>query len=162
MCPFCPSLCRARAWPHSFLLCLGMSNVVMFHLVISQKTLAEGDESGAETMAENSAFREQWCFPKGKGWILLFWDNPWPFHSRVLCSPSIWRIRTLPAQLCSQPKCQMSLCTLESDLLPLRSQKSPELFAFLCCLCLSVLKHFTKLQKEPSAPPPQEMYALHC
>lgn len=36
--------------------------------------------------------------------------------------------------------------------------KNPELFAFLCCLCLGI----SKLPKEPSAPPPQEMYALHC
>lgn len=53
--------------PPSSAACLGMSNLVMFYLVISQNTPAVGEESGTETMAENSAFREHWCFPKGKG-----------------------------------------------------------------------------------------------
>lgn len=117
---------------------LGMSNVVMFHLVMPQKAPAAGEESGTETMAKNSAFRGRWCFctAEGKGCIPWLWDNPQPFHGAGECSASIWRtswrIRTLLAQLCSEPKCQKSLCTLESDLLPLRSQKTR-------ALCISLL-----------------------
>lgn len=72
---------------------LGMSNVVMFHLVMPQKAPAVGEESETETMAKNSAFRGRWCFctAEGKGCIPWFWDNPRPFHGAGECSASIWR-----------------------------------------------------------------------
>lgn len=62
--------CSQSMAQSSFLCCLpGNVKSCDVSLVMSQTPPAVGEESGTETMAENSAFREHWCFPKGKGCI---------------------------------------------------------------------------------------------
>lgn len=126
-----------------------------------QKWINKVDVRGTETAARSSAFRAFYsrehylfCTVQGKG-LPLSWDIPRAFPQPAVhqesCIHGIHLDNGLENRLmqgrshhsCYQPKCQKPLCTLYSDLLPLRSEEN----SAFCISRLPLPQYFKELHK---------------